>query len=364
MYKLEEIQNIQIEPSSFCNARCVSCVRNFNGYNYNTGYEERNLSLSDLKTILPDWLVKQLKVVLYNGNFGDMLMNPDIVEITAWLLELNPKLKIEAMTNGGAGSTALWEGLGKLKIQCNFALDGLEDTHHLYRQNTVWSTVIKNAQTFIRSGGHAVWKMIEFEHNRHQIENCRQLAADLGFKRFWLLEASINRGARIAFDHHGNFSHYIEPNAEIIQQRPSVKEYLNGTKEVFPIAYLKTIEDQSPRTITCHAKTIKDLYINSVGEVYPCCFIGHQPRTLGPEYYYSNVQIKKMLESSENNALVHPLEKCIEWFSTIEETWNKSSIKDGGLIACHTNCGKSEFWWDAQKSEHKLGSRKNYDTVN
>jgi MoaA/NifB/PqqE/SkfB family radical SAM enzyme len=284
-------------------------------------------------------------------------MNPDIVEITAWLLDLNPKLKIEVMTNGGAGSTALWEGLGKLKIQCNFALDGLADTHHLYRQNTVWATVVKNAQTFIQAGGHAVWKMIEFKHNHHQIDECRQLAADLGFERFWLLDSSINRGSRIAFDQHGDFSHYIEPNAEIIHQKPlSAEIFLKAFKERSPGAYKRTIEDQTPRNITCYAKKTKDLYINSLGEVYPCCFIGHQPKTLDPEHYESNVQIKKILESNENNALIYPLEKCLEWFNLIEETWKKSSIKEGGLIACHTNCGQSEFWWDAQKSDHKLNS--------
>jgi MoaA/NifB/PqqE/SkfB family radical SAM enzyme len=283
-----------------------------------------------------------------------MLMNPEIVEITAWLLELNPKLKIEVMTNGGAGSKTLWQGLGKLGIQCNFALDGLEDTHHLYRQNTVWSTVIKNAQTFMQAGGKAVWKMIEFEHNRHQIEQCRELASNLGFTKFWLLESAINRGPRVAFDSNGNFSHHIEPNSEIIQYKPLAENYITGIKTTFPISYKKTIEDTTPRTINCFAKKTKELYINSVGEVYPCCFIGHQPRTLGPEYYFANAQIKELLQSHENNALIHPLEKCLEWFTAIEETWNRSTIKEGGLIACHEFCGKTEYWWEVQKIEHKL----------
>jgi hypothetical protein len=329
-------------------------VRNVGGYNHNTGYEERNLSLNDMKTILPISLVKQIHSVLYNGNFGDMLMNPEIVEITAWLLEVNPRLKIEAMTNGGAGSRALWQGLGKLGIQCNFALDGLEDTHHLYRQNTVWSTVIKNAQTFMQAGGKAVWKMIEFEHNRHQIDRCRELAAQLGFSRFWLLESSINRGARIAFDNNGNFSHHIEPNPKMTNQRPSAEIYVKSIKEVFPDTFKRTIQDQTPRRISCHAKKTKDLYINCVGEVYPCCFIGHQPRSLDPEYYFSNVQIKELLKFHENNALVYPLEKCLEWFSQVEETWKKSTLKEGGLIVCHENCSKTEYWWNAQKIEHKL----------
>lgn len=354
MFKFDEIWSVQLEPSSFCNARCVSCVRNVGGYNYNTGFEERHLLLSDIKTIFPVTFIKQLSSMLYNGNLGDMLMNPEIVEITAWLLGINPQLKIQAMTNGGAGSSVMWRDLGKLGIQCNFAIDGLEDTHYLYRQNTIWSVVIKNAKTFIESGGNAVWKMIEFKHNQHQIEQCRALSKKLGFKEFWLLESSINRGPRIAFDNQGNLSHYIEPNTEIIKQKVSAKEYLDTMKTVFPTVYLKTIQDKTQRTITCSAKKIKDIYVNSVGEVYPCCFIGHQPKTLGQEHYLSTIQIRKMLENNLNNALVHPLEKCIEWFYEIEQTWNQDSIANGGLIACHNNCGSTNYWWDAEQKVSKL----------
>lgn len=354
MYRLDQIRSVQLEPSSFCNARCVSCIRNVGGYNHNTGYEERNLSLSDVKTILPISLVKQIHRVLYNGNLGDMLMNPEIVEITAWLLEVNPKLRIEAMTNGGAGSRALWQGLGKLGIQCNFALDGLEDTHHLYRQNTVWSTVIKNAQTFMQAGGKAVWKMIEFEHNRHQIDQCRELAAQLGFNKFWLLESAINRGPMAAFDHHGNFSHHIEPTPETVKHRPSAQDQINNIKKVFPIWLEYFKQDATQRKINCFAKKNKDLYINSVGEIYPCCFMGHQPKSILPEYYHSNFQIKELLKFNENNALKYPLEKCLEWFNLVQNTWQYDSIKQGGLKVCHDNCGNSDYWWKSKFTEQKL----------
>ena len=44
--------------------------------------------------------------------------------------------------------------------------------------------IIKNAQAFIDAGGYAVWKMIKFDHNEHQVEDCRALAKNLGFQRF------------------------------------------------------------------------------------------------------------------------------------------------------------------------------------
>jgi hypothetical protein len=283
-----------------------------------------------------------------------MLMNPEIVEITEWFLHINPELKIEVMTNGGAGVNSLWQGLGKTGIKCNFALDGLEDTHHLYRQNTLWSTVIKNALTFIESGGTAVWKMIEFDHNRHQIEQCRKMAKELGFHEFYLLESKINRGPGPAYDQHGNLSHSIDGWKPAHESETSAFVMIKNRKEYWPILWKELKSDTTVKKINCSAKVRKDLYINSMGEVYPCCFIGHNPRTLNPEYYASNQQIKEILDGHKNNALTTPIEECIKWFDEVEKTWQNTSMSTGALIACNQNCGEPEFWWDKHKQIQTL----------
>lgn len=340
MLQLSEVKSIHLELSTFCNARCVSCTRNVGGFNYNTGFEEKHLSLSDIQTILPISFVKQLNKVLYNGNLGDMLMNSDTLNITNWLISVNPNIEIIINTNGGAGNKDLWSGLGQLGIECNFAIDGLADTHHLYRQNTSYDRILKNAKTFIDAGGFAVWKMIEFDHNRHQIEDCKTLAYKLGFKKFKLIRAPFNRGERIAFDEQGNFSHKIEITDPLDCYSPNVYEDIQDRKKSFTKRWNLILADTTTRKIECYAKQNKDIYINAIGEVYPCCYIGFQPRTLDPLYYISNIQIKEMIKYNFNNALHYPLEKCIEWFSVIEETWSGLSIANGGLKACHDNCGK------------------------
>ena len=353
MYSIDEIRTIQIEPSSFCNARCPGCVRNVFGYNHNTGYQERHLSLADVKTIFTPKFVSQLRAMLYNGNLGDMLMNPEIVEITAWFLEVNPMLKIEANTNGGAGHANLWKGLGRLGMQCNFALDGLEDTHHLYRQNTLWSTVIKNAQMFMAAGGRAVWKMIEFDHNRHQIDQCKIMAKELGFDELMLLGSAINRTPLIAFDQHGLFSHSLG-NSGVLDPRTRVEDFIPLQVDQQKKLWQMRSSDSTPRTIDCAAKKFKDLYINSLGEVYPCCFVGHNPHTIPPEFYYSNWQMRDIMTGLKNNALERPLEQCIDWFNAIETTWQKPSVSEGGLAVCHENCAKDKHLWVLERQDHIL----------
>ena len=54
----------------------------------------------------------------------------------------------------------------------------------MYRRMTNFDKIMDNANAFISAGGNAHWKMIEFEHNKHQIEEARELARKMGFTHF------------------------------------------------------------------------------------------------------------------------------------------------------------------------------------
>ena len=67
MLKLAEIRQLQIELSTKCNARCPMCMRNYRGMDYNGGYPEVELSLSQVQKILQPDFLKQIQVS-FNGN--------------------------------------------------------------------------------------------------------------------------------------------------------------------------------------------------------------------------------------------------------------------------------------------------------
>ena len=184
MYSIEEIEHGHLEISSRCNAACPLCPRNFNGYPYNDGYGEHDMTLAQAQQIFQPEFLKQIKVVLINGNFGDAVMNPDTVSIVEYFKLHNPDLRISISTNGGARDRNFWQALALAKAEVQFCIDGIDQVHSLYRQNTVYSTVIKNASEFIAAGGKAVWKMIDFDHNRHQEAECRRLAKEMKFIYF------------------------------------------------------------------------------------------------------------------------------------------------------------------------------------
>ena len=165
MYSLQDIRNLHLEISSRCNAACPLCPRNFYGYPHNDGYVEHDMTLDEAQKIFDPVFVAQLNSVNINGNFGDAVMNPHTIDILQYFRSCNANLIILISTNAGARNKKFWQQLALLDAHVYFCIDGLEDTHSIYRQNTLYQTVIKNACNFIQAGGHANWKMINFKQN-------------------------------------------------------------------------------------------------------------------------------------------------------------------------------------------------------
>lgn len=334
MYILNQIKHIHLEISTLCNASCPWCPRNFWGYPFNGGYPEVNLTLENTKKIFTLGFLKQLHIIDINGNFGDIVMNPESIDILKYFRESNPNLLINVSTNGSARNTEFWKRMADLNIRVHFAIDGLLDTHHLYRQNTSWEIVLKNAVAFIEANGYAVWKMIKFNHNQHQIQECEQLSQQLGFKQFELLNS--DRTTAPVFNKQGTLTHCLgdyqgEKDFQVLFYKKTTDEVL--LEDVSP--------GRTPRPIYCQVKNSKSLYICANGEVYPCCFLGFYPQTYGAGQYHqaANAQFKDMVK--ENNALEFPLEHCIQWFKNVEQSWNVPTFEQGRLVICNDNCGLS-----------------------
>ena len=334
MIEYSTISEVHLEISTLCNASCPLCPRNFRGYPYNDGYPEINLTLENAQQIFKPDFLKQLKRLWINGNYGDIVMNPVAIDIVCYFRENNTDLNIEVITNGSARDKHFWKTLAELNVHVFFCLDGLEDTHHLYRQNTVWSTIIKNAKTFIASGGKATWKFIKFDHNVHQIDKCQQLAKDLKFSNFQLVDHGRNTGP--VFDQHGNHTH-------VIGKYTGTTEFklLFHKKKTDEVLLEDIVGDREPRqTVKCAAVEHSSIYVAANGDVSPCCWTGFYPQTYGSGEYLQavNAQLKPL--SVKNNALEHSLEDCVQWFNNIKQKWDIDSYEKGRLVVCDDNCGR------------------------
>lgn len=328
MYAVTDIRHVHLEISSRCNAECPLCPRNFHGYPYNDGYVEHDMTLSEAKKIFSSSFLKQIdKGIFINGNFGDIVMNPWALDIIEYFRN-HMSHRIVISTNGAARSNKFWKKLAELNCEIFFCLDGLNDTHHLYRQNTRWETVIKNAQTFISAGGRAIWKMIEFEHNKHQISEAEKLSKEMGFFKFDLVQTERVNGP--VFDRNGNLTHVIGSTSNVNFQH-LVDIRTQGHSQ---------LQQTELNEINCNVKRRKSLYVTSTGDIYPCCWTGFNPKKYGTYGHHKlvNTQIRPLVK--ENNALEHDLETCIKWFDNIVDSWSIEKYKDGRLIICDQICGK------------------------
>lgn len=333
MIDYKDIRNVHLEIASVCNAECPWCPRNFWGYPYNGGYPETVLTLEHAKKIFGTEFLCQLTSIDINGNFGDIVMNPEGADIVEYFLSCNPNLNITVSTNGSGRNQNFWHRLGAQKITVLFCLDGLEDTHYLYRQNTSWHRIIKNAKTFIAAGGVAVWKMIKFDHNQHQIEQCRQISQAFGFNRFDLVHSE--RTVAPVFNRLGQLTHTLGN-----YQGETSFEVLFYKKQHDDVLLEDILPGQTPKTkLNCDTVNRRSIYIAANGDVAPCCYLGFYPRTYGRGQYHqaANAQVAQLM--SNNNALENSLQECIKWFDQVEQRWKKEKYEDGRLVICDDCCG-------------------------
>ena len=136
------LHKLQIDPTSHCNARCGACARNIYGGETKHDLELKHFDLELWKRIATKdtkgWYINHLSL---NGNWGDALMHPDIIEMIEIWNTHHSESEIAVATNGSLRSTEFWVKLAKVlrttpQHNLAFSMDGMEDTHSIYRRRT------------------------------------------------------------------------------------------------------------------------------------------------------------------------------------------------------------------------------------
>ena len=296
MINISQVRELHIELTTRCNAHCPQCPRNYRGYDFNSGYPTTELSLSDIKQIFSPEFLKQIRVVNLNGNLGDFGLATQGPEIVQYLISAGiPQVVIN--TNASMRTTDWWSKLAIPGVKIHFGIDGLADTHTLYRQGTDWHKILANAQAFIQAGGYAVWQFIPFEFNQHQQAQCQVMATEMDFKKFLVIDQGRNTGP--VYTRKGKFSHWLSTETT---QAPPVGELVEHHLTWFDSRTYQHELDQMPLRTNCLTKNLKSIYVSANGGVYPCCYLGFYPDQMQMP---GNDQTAKIV--SENNALIYGL---------------------------------------------------------
>jgi len=233
---------IHFEPTSKCNAACPMCARNLNG-------EGCIVSLGDLSLehfqIQVTKNIKTLEKVFFCGNVGDPCADVNLLEKISWIKNIQPKIVVGINTNGSIRNTKWWKECANLLTgqydYVVFSIDGLQDTNHIYRVGVQFKKVMENVQAYINEGASAHWDMLVFDHNKHQVEQCKRLARNMGFT--WFRSKETDRWDEYSFEH------------------------------IKPVNEIKVIDYTVVKNIQCERNHEQSTFVDYKGQEFPCCHI-------------------------------------------------------------------------------------------
>jgi hypothetical protein len=236
---LREVKVLHLEPTDVCQASCALCARETD-LNFDQS-ARRHLDMWQILQVFDADQIAELDKMFMCGVYGDPAAGRHTLNIYREFRHLNPGIVLGMNSNGAVQNTLWWHELGTIFNQPQdyvvFSIDGLEDTNAVYRRGVDWRKLMYNAQAFIEAGGSAHWDMLVYRHNQHQVDECEQLARDMGF--CWFRAKVSRRG----------FTNTLQ--APQGWQLPTVKS----------------------GTIQCHALKEKSAYIDACGVLRPCCWL-------------------------------------------------------------------------------------------
>jgi MoaA/NifB/PqqE/SkfB family radical SAM enzyme len=315
MYKLEDIRDIHLELTSKCQARCPMCPRRINGGLLNPLITLNEITLTQFKEWFTIDFIQQLDSLFMCGNLGDPIIAEDCLEIFQYLKETNPNIRLSMHTNGSARNIYWWKELAKYKVKVTFGIDGLEDTHKLYRVNTDWNHIIKNAQAFIEAGGDAEWHMLVFKHNEHQVDTCRELSQTFKFKKFTTKHTSRFKDDKF---------HVLDEGGKTVNILYPTDISTSHTTNVLSIASAE---------IQCKATKYNQIYVSANGGITPCCWLDFSWQLPNQDNRIDYMDAVGIFPNLNKNTMKEIFD--LGYFKTIEDSWASKP-----LIECSKQCGK------------------------
>lgn len=298
-----------IEPTSKCILECPLCDRTW----FYEKFKKRLTNEIDVDHLL-EFLKGTQPTVNLEGNNGDPIYHSKFHELCAGLKGIQSTITI--VTNGSGKKKEWWEKVCKLlgpEDTIKFSIDGLQDTNHLYRKNSKWSTVMDAISVVAKHKINLVWKFIVFKHNQHQIEEARQISRELGFGAFEIIKSDRWWHKEFMPD-----PEYVDEN--YIHQR-------NVTNETDSHDFIK----QECMSVM-NGEPDRMLFIDADGDFYPCC------NTANYAFRYKNIfSPKKKKFNIKDNTIDQILENT-EVKNFFKSTKNYKTADK----CCKIYCGKKE----------------------
>ena len=300
--------SFHIEPTSKCTLECPLCDRT---WFYET-FKKRNLHEINVDNIVK-FVGVNSKVGLC-GNNGDPIYHSNFLELIEKFKDNNCSLHIH--TNGSAKTKAWWNKLKAMLTKddrITFAIDGLEDTNHLYRKNAKWNSIMTAIDTLKDRQFKMTWQFIPFKHNQHQILEAGNLSKALGFDEFKLLQSDRWLGKK-----------------DLMPDREYVDNYYKTQQEVLINPEFSV--DMQPKCLKNNLPS-ESLYVDAEGDFYPCCWIGtyryRYKSVFSPKQKQFNIRDNTLNQILENNSIKEFFASTKQFTSAHECCKIQCGVKNG-----------------------------------
>lgn len=284
---MRDIKVVHLEPTDVCQAACALCARETDP-NFRKD-QQHHLTIDQILKHLSNEQIASLDKMFMCGNYGDPAAGKYTLDIYNYFRSQNSNITLGMNSNGGIQTTVWWHTLGAIFNQpldyVVFSIDGLESTNETYRKNVKWSKLMYNAQAYIDAGGSAHWDMLVYQHNQHQVDECEQLARDMGFSWF---RAKVSK----------------RPFTEQLK-------FPSGWKSANIVS----------SAVNCHALNEQSTYIDAQGRMSPCCWLGDRQQ----DFITDIEQVQQSWTSLQPN--ITCLDACgtIDGASSFTNQWQRTT---------------------------------------
>lgn len=338
---LKSPTKIQFELSSLCNALCLGCVRT-DSFNYNRikpGLDKKvYIKKSTFEKIIFSESFKSVFELEFCGSIDDPLMHPEFLEF----LEIARTVKdyrVIIHTNASLRNETYFKDLANIlnkfhNYEMLFSIDGLEDTHNIYRQKTSWEKIMKNATAFINAGGRASWQYLIFPWNKHQLDEAEDLSKKLKFNKFM-------------------FRHDRSTVSKIGLEEIKNKKEKNQTKTSnISLEWIsEDLKESVNYEITCNNKVKTMYFVGHDSRLWPCCFLHNG--LLHHDIGRKDILRKRLFDAygsdDWNDCSKHDIEKILqhEFFaSDLAASWNSTThgyAKGQRIFRCTEVCNSKKL---------------------
>ena len=319
MWDINRITRLDFELTSFCNISCSGCSRSTtNNREDFLNKKENILSLELIKSKFKKEMFPSINCINFCGSIDEPTSHPDFLEIVRYFREWDPDMNINIATNGSIRTVKFWTELAEIlkgSRHCvTWGIDGSDELSEVYRAGSNYKKVQQNYRAFNAAGGTSMWQFIIMEHNKHQVEEVKQVAKDEGF---WQVK------------------------------------YINSARKEGDVEYVRP-EVEEEKEVQCRYLHEGFIFINCLGDVIPCCYWNFIHLELSSPNYKRKGKEKVQAYADlylqhggtlASNLRYNEVKDVIEgdWFDAIADSWLQTPLMEKCETMCKTKKTLSVF---------------------